>query len=393
MANSQEQAIASYIEEIEALELDELVSLHCYYQHHDDDAARDACEPKALAATQALIADLPSLVHELVAPAFKVKSVLNEVRMGQSQFGGLPDVAPDFEWPLSTRFTVGDAANEYQSSSSASPVSMDDALPMSFIAQINLSDLSAETAESAELPDDGRLLIFMDYATWFQDEQKARTRIIWDRTDADQLIKASAPEVLVWLDELARADWAKLQRNLREEFGGDEEDQPFSSGFLPPAALVEWQWSWQGLVSNVIEVHQSEFAKRQRATGAADVQAEVTSLWPDELNDRLSPYHQILGTPFPEQDDPRYDAYHQSLLGRPVVSQEDFDQIDSMIGLEGEARSAHDAEQALQFRLLLELDIQSFLDMNTEGRFYFFLHEGDLAARNFDAVIVVYQQT
>lgn len=64
-----------------------------------------------------------------------------------------------------------------------------------------------------------------------------------------------------------------------------------------------------------------------------------------------------------------------------------------MIGGEGPAVSAEEAEQALKFQLLLQLDVASFLDADAEGHFYFFLHEDDLAARNFDAVIVIYQQT
>lgn len=64
-----------------------------------------------------------------------------------------------------------------------------------------------------------------------------------------------------------------------------------------------------------------------------------------------------------------------------------------MIGLEGAALEAHEAEEAARFRLLLKLDVASFLDMNSEGRFCFFLHEDDLRDGRFAPIRVVYQQT
>ena len=78
-------------------------------------------------------------------------------------------------WPLSEGLTVGDATREFGPAPAPGPVPMDAPLPLTFIAQLDLSALSSETAD---LPHEGRLLFFMDYSVWFQGENKARTSII-----------------------------------------------------------------------------------------------------------------------------------------------------------------------------------------------------------------------
>lgn len=390
MAETKNQAIAGILADVAQLNVADVVHWHCYHKHHGDRPAQEACEPVTLAATRALIADLPSLADGLVAPAFLMTSVEETARPGQSRFGGMPDVPPGFTWPLSHGFTVGDATQEYQPVSSQGPVPMDAPLPLTFIAQLDLSALSPETPD---LPGEGRLLVFMDYAVWFQSEDKARTTIIWDRTPAADLTRHAPPEALVWLDGLARENWQAFQDDMKASFGDSHEESPFASGFLPPETPVELEWTWQRLSSFTVEFVQSDYTTRREATGAADIYHEVALSSPQEDADRAPPYHQILGKPLPDQDDPRYDAYLQSVLGRPVITGDDFDEVAAMIGREGSGVSAEEVEQARNFQLLLQLDVASFLDANAEGYFYFFLHEDDLAARNFDAVIVIYQQT
>lgn len=113
------------------------------------------------------------------------------------------------------------------------------------------------------------------------------------------------PDVLVWLDGLAREDWQSLEpwlTGLQEKSDGlgeksevEEEPDPFDSGFLPPEAPVEMTWTWQRLASDTRELARSEFSRRQQATDAVDISLE----WPGEREDDVPPYHQLLGVPFP----------------------------------------------------------------------------------------------
>lgn len=221
--------------------------------------AQIAFEPQTLAATRALIADLPSLADGLVAPAFEVSATGGPATAGGSRFGGMPDVPADFVWPLSDGFTVGDATQEFEPVSAPGPVPVDVPLPLTFIAQLDLSALSSETAD---LPHEGRLLFFMDYSVWFQSENKARTSIIWDRTPTEDPTQHAPPEALVWLDGLVREWWQAVQDDLKTRFGDTHEDSQFNSGFLPPGMPVEPEWTWQRLASHAVEVVQPDFSTR-----------------------------------------------------------------------------------------------------------------------------------
>lgn len=390
MPNTKDQVIARLVEEMQALELDELAMWHCYHQHPDDLSAQQACEVKSLAATHALIDELPQLAEGMIAPAIVASPNSDETGIGQSKFGGVPDVAIDFEWPLSDHFTIANASEDYQPVASKSPVPLDRPLPMTFVAQL---DLSERALKNTVLPNTGRLLIFMDYPVWFVDEQKAGITLIWDQTPADQLTRATIPEALVWLDSLAIKQWDEFSASLDADFGDTAEHKPFNSGFMPPEIPVELKNSWRRLAPQTIELRQSGYTRRVAVTGAADIYQELGHYDLGQAEQGRPLFHQILSKPFPEQDDPRYDAYYLHLLGRPLLSGADYDAVRAKIGLEGDALKAHEAEHALAFQLLLELDVASFLGMNAEGRFYFFLHQDDLAARNFNAVIVIYQQT
>lgn len=277
---------------------------------------------------------------------------------------------------------------------------------MTFIAQIDLTELSPDISG---LPDEGRLLIFMDYGAYWIDDARASALVVWDRTPVGALARHDPPQALVWLEGLAQQNWNDMTpgassvaermarafglRGTRDTSTGEDEAESFNGGFLPPEQPVEMRLIWQSLGGDTIEVTQSRYATLQAETGAEDIYRDVGGLWPNERETAQPPYHQVAGQPFPEQSDPRFDAYWQSLLGRPSTQNGDFDAVREMIGLEGAALESHEVKQAARFRLLLELDVPSFLDMDAEGRFYFFLHQDDLRAGRFAPVRVVYQQT
>lgn len=92
---------------------------------------------------------------------------------------------------------------------------------------------------------------------------------------------------------------------------------------------------------------------------------------------------QLLGLPLPEQDDPRYSAVVTTELGvqflTPETARESWPRI---------------AAAAPQWRLLLQIDMQDYLQQPyVEGTVYFLIRRDDLAARAFDKVVAIYQQT
>lgn len=414
VAQTQEDNFQSMLTEINELDLDELVMWKCYHQFPKDQAAQKACEPGTMDATRALIADLPDYADDLLAPAFSTIRI-DKASLGGSHFGGRPDAPKGFIWPVSKTFLVKDAQKFHQLKSqepmreSASP------LPMTFIAQISLADLGGI---EPDWPETGRLLIFMDYAVWFAGESGVRepgVRIIWDQTPVDDLARAETPGILVTLDEQAHTQHAVFEKEMAAmlsnngsksllsrlwPFGKEAENdldevevEPFHSEFLPPFTPVRIERQWTRLNHHVIELRNSKYSKRVSDTNAVDIASELESIWPGEAADDAPPFHQLLGKPFPEQDDPRYDVVFQKLLGREYETSKDRQIMHKKTGLTGDAFEAYLAKEALNYVMLLQLDAASFLDINTEGTFYFFLHREDLKTRQFDEIFVIYQQT
>ena len=92
---------------------------------------------------------------------------------------------------------------------------------------------------------------------------------------------------------------------------------------------------------------------------------------------------QLLGSPITEQRDPRYDAI--------VVADYGVQHLDSGVYREAwpKIKSA-----AADWLLLFQLDLKDYLQQKlTEGTVYFVMRKTDLAARDFDKVVAIYQQT
>ena len=421
MADTKEAAVAYIVAQVADLDLDDLVYLHCTHKFPKDETAEDACRPETLKVTQSLIADLPDLAGELVAPAF-VPVRAQEGRPGGSQFGGIPSLPAGFDWPLSEHYTIGDAYKDVAPTSFKQLFKRKKPLPMTFIAQIALAEVSGL---DPDLPDTGRLMIFMDHELWAENGPSG-IRIVWDQTPEAELALAEAPETLVTLDELARiqheemeAESAALVEDFlkdldvgdssladsidpRDDDEGEEDAEPpeeegdetFSSFFLPPQIPVTFSRVWLPLNHHASETAGTAYAQRVAGTGAVDVLYEAEVLSPEGGAADMPPYHQVLGKPIPEQSDPRHAAIERRLLGRANESHEDYALMKEKAGIDtDEQMIAYMTAQASEYVLLLQLDVASFIDMSTEGTTYILLHRDDLAARRFENAIAIYQQT
>ena len=92
--------------------------------------------------------------------------------------------------------------------------------------------------------------------------------------------------------------------------------------------------------------------------------------------------HQLLGSPLPEQSDPRFEAEVVSRFGVQYLSQDAW-----------KANRPAIEAGAGAWRLLLQIDVGDFLQESGEGTVYFLIRAADLADRRFDRVVAVYQQT
>jgi uncharacterized protein YwqG len=88
--------------------------------------------------------------------------------------------------------------------------------------------------------------------------------------------------------------------------------------------------------------------------------------------------HQFLGTPVPEQDDPRYDAAFGSRYPSESKTYSEIPDAD---------------KKAREWRLLLQIAVADLAQIEREGTIYFLINSLDLTRRDFSRVAAYYQQT
>lgn len=245
--------------------------------------------------------------------------------VGRSRVGGEPDLPPDFEWP----YFHG--------------------LPMTFIAQFNLSEVAPYDRE-ARLPRSGMLYLFYDArqeAAGFDPRDRGAGRVFHWEGDPAALTRTPPPEEL--------PDSAQLPP-CEIEFSTEQTVPPVDSPH------------YEALVGPLTPEHARPVSQFISEYGA---QPE-----PDE------PIHRLLGHPEPVQGD----LYTECQLAANGVYCGDPSGFD-------DPRYETLRPGALDWQLLLQLDSDDADDWmwGDAGRLYFMIRREDLAARRFDAVWVVLQ--
>jgi hypothetical protein len=284
---------------------------------------------------------------------------------GTTRFGGAPDLPKGIAWPM--RSIAHDAAQRAEEMDRhlewiARHIVRE--LPFEFLAQIDLAEASRHAAHAKALPSEGRLLFFWDGVVGLHVGGPAACRVIWDRSPRDGLQSLATPTLLHELEAaydpsgkfkkpyiypsraMRLAPMLHLPNRASAEFHadaalrqlGEHEDHDESYSLL--TALDEGQFTTTG-----------RGARRQR----------------------------FLGSPDPEQDDPRFDV---------IVA-------DGFTPPPWDARQVAEASRvALDWQLLLQLDLGDLSQQDlTEGSVYFVIRKRDLDERNFSRVHAIYQQT
>jgi uncharacterized protein YwqG len=132
-----------------------------------------------------------------------------------------------------------------------------------------------------------------------------------------------------------------------------------------------------------LEFQASGQLEKTYSTDRADIGGEQAfSQAYSELSGEYYPQNQFLGAPVPVQDDPRYDAVVVTDYKSQHLSGEDWTKNKDTV-----------FKKAEDWRLLLQIEANDWMQDSTEGTVYFLIRKDDLEERAFDRVVAVYQQT
>lgn len=339
--------------------------------------------------------------------------------LGQTRIGGTPDLPKGMDWPLrpspENAGEIADRGGSNHRDHILKHLSLD--YPFEFFAQIDLAEADALAEIARELPTEGRLLFFYDSMSGPWNDVNAISKVIWDRSASDELERKSIPEVL---QRLAReyndpVDLEEARKQMEETLAGvkhlETEDpetyaairdslaQTSESGedreqFKPPywgdarAMQLFTGWSLPDRFSLEAQNNAALRALFEETFVEDDDEFEFSDIYDEFLQETFEQdfgYRpsQLLGSPSAEQDDPRYDAVVADRFGKPFLSSEEW-----------QANRDKIMAGAADWRLLLQIDLADYLqDKMTEGTVYFLIKKDDLAARRFDDVLAIYQQT
>lgn len=258
-------------------------------------------------------------------------------------------------------------------------------LPYAFFAQVDLEEARGQGGPAA-LPEHGRLLFFYDLLAGPWDNGSESVRVIWDESPRESLTTQSMPSDLAaaaadFRSELAKA-LGESSPSVAQSRSGTPYDGPLRPMSLhltlhPPAA-----WSLEAELNPALKA-----ALAPNPNGEVDFRDAYDDLFSRAFDtyhgaDNAGRRNQLLGSPMPEQSDPRFEAEVASRFGVPYLKSEQL--------------KAHNAEiEAAMpaWRLLLQIDVVDFQQESAEGTVYFLIRASDLTERRFDRVVAVYQQT
>lgn len=307
-----------------------------------------------------------------------------EAALGQTKLGGTPDLPKGVDWPVRATPENADDIIARGGSTHESHIKQYLArpFPYEFFAQIDLAEAANLGIIADSLPDVGRLLFFYDSMTgpWYSGMDACR--VIWDQTPVDELERSPEPKAFEEMREVERAQ-VLSQPN---EHGFDEAERlEWIPKFVYPSRASTLVAMLQTPPTQSLEYQNNAALKAVVEKETVDGQ-ELLDLYSDlDYNVRQDHLkHSVLGVPFPEQDDPRYDAAQEAdpnWRGRKISRDE------------WTAAFADFQKAAPNFVLLLQIDFADLQQTPSEGTLYFIIHKDNLAKRDFAAVLAVYQQT
>lgn len=333
---------------------------------------------------------------EVVVKALVPAIVLHPVsggaaRPGGTRLGGTPDVPAGFAWPRppapADPEEIARRGNEDAARSMREHMAR--GLPYAFVAQIDLAEAAALGPVASPLPSEGRLLFFYDNAVGPWETGARPARVIWDTAPAKDLAPLAMPEDLAAAAERERADIAKIHAEFDPE---GKEARSEGTIYGAPARAMALRRTLRLPHPAALEVGAlpADLAASVRGRRDDTEAEEFSSAYEEALEAHHDSYpreawrrQQVLGSPMPEQNDPRYGAVAVSDFGKQFLSRDDW-----------RANEADITRKAGDWLLLLQVDLGDWMQARfVEGTVYFVIRRDDLAQRRFEKVVAVYQQT
>jgi uncharacterized protein YwqG len=274
-----------------------------------------------------------------------------DLMLGQSRFGGWPDVPKDFEWPTCIALSnpvwwkdyledkYGTDQSKYNKIALHNLRNLNKPMyatpkPLSLLAQINLAELPDHL--ELELPRQGQLLFFCDMGDELvhggMTEPHDRWRVLFFDVPSDQLSEMPSPA-----------------------------DEP---SHRPPVRALTFAPEW------TID-EEIRFRKSNEASAALDAVREML------VGNRGSTHHRLLGHPQPIQG-------HLGHGAELTLRQ---------LGYREQLSEAESASAKLAWRSLLQLDNEAEFEWSwgDDGRMHFMIRDSDLRQLVFDKVMAELQ--
>lgn len=333
------------------------------------------------------------MVVEALMPALAFRPRPNGgAGLGGTRIGGTLDLPPGLAWPRRAKPADIEAIAARGNAEAGEEMRrhLRKELPYAFFAQVDLGEARERTRGQGTLadalPGHGRLLFFYDLSAGPWDNGSESARVIWDESPREGLAAQALPPDLAAAAEEHRAEIARVNREFKLPLPKPDSGTPYGGPARPmslhvilrPPAIESLEMEARPALKSALGLH-SNGENRFR-----DSYQALFSRAFDRYYGAANPgrRHQLLGSPLPEQSDPRFEAEVVSRFGVQYLSQDAW-----------KANRPAIEAGAGAWRLLLQIDVGDFLQESGEGTVYFLIRAADLADRRFDRVVAVYQQT
>lgn len=299
-----------------------------------------------------------------LAPQFWIgRAAGDDARLGGTRFGGAPDLPQGTAWPM--RPIPADAdrqAAELTQHFAWIARHVVRELPFEFLAQIDLAEAGSEGA-ALGLPEHGRLLFFWDGVLGLGAEGPQLCRVIWDTSPRETLARLTVPPVMAEL-EAAYDPSGKYKKPYV---------YPSRPMRLEPILHLP-----DGLSCDMLA--DEGLSHRLNDVGFTLRYSQLLGDWTGfrGRSDSHARRQRFMGTPQPEQRDPRLQAIESELPPYPWSADT--------------VRLA--MRRGLEWQQLLQLDLNHLTQNElVTGTVYFVMRRDDLARRDFSRVHAVHQTT